>query len=279
VVVSNAAPLRYLYTEARGYSLKRTRAIEAIECAAARLLHINHVSYLLPQASRVIAFTEFLKHWYVSRRIISEGRIDVVPIFLSAPEPITPTRTPRTIGFIAKDFDAKGGPILLDAFKQVRRRRPDADLVIVGCPPRFSQEEQERNGVRWLPYVPRERLQSEIIPSFDVFAYPTLFDGQPLVVMEALAAGVPVIVSDYQAMPGMVDHGRAGVISPMKDPVALAENILWLLEPNNNARFRRLSLQWYKKTYSAEQVRPRLRQSYELALTMPQRNGDRAKTA
>ncbi len=266
IVMSNAAPLRYLYTEARGYSPARVNAIEQIECAAAALLGVNHISYRVPQASRLIAFTQYLKNWYVSRRILPEHRIDVVPIYIPSRPTVLATRIPRTIGFIAKDFHAKGGPTLLKAFQLLRQTRPDAQLVIVGSPPQLSAEEAAAQGIRWIPYIPRRQLLEDIIPSFDVMAYPTQFDGQPLVVIEAMAAGVPVITSDYQAMPEMVDHGRAGAVVPAGDSDALATQMLRLLDPDVNRQCQRATAAWFDKSFSCDAIRPLLRRSYDAAL-------------
>src|SRR5205823_6014503 len=70
LVVSNAAPLRYLYSEARCYGPARVRLLEGIEQGLGRLLGVNVTSYRLPQASRMIAFTQYLRDWYVRRRIM-----------------------------------------------------------------------------------------------------------------------------------------------------------------------------------------------------------------
>jgi glycosyltransferase involved in cell wall biosynthesis len=273
LVVSNAAPLRYLYVKARGYSGSRTQSIEWAERAIAWAMGVNHVSYLLPQASRVIAFTEILKDWYVNRRILPANRVDVVPIYLPDRVKVSEQRSnPQTVGFVAKDFEAKGGPTLLKAFSMVRARRPDARLVIVGCPPQVTAIEAARQGIEWKPYVDREILLRELIPSFDVLAYPTTIDGQPLVVMESMAAGVAIATSDYQALPEMVDHGRAGLVSRVGDAGMLASNILRLLDPETNKIFRRAARKRFETYFSADSVQPRLRESYDLAASSPLRN-------
>jgi glycosyltransferase involved in cell wall biosynthesis len=214
----------------------------------------------------VIAFTNFLKDWYVRRRIVPDAAVDVIPIYLPAAEPAPGRARPTRVGFIAKDFDAKGGPVLLRAFEQVRLRRPDAELFVVGCAPRLTPVAASERGVTWVPYVPRERLISEILPTFDVFAYPTQFDGQPLVVLEAMSMGIPIATSDYQAMPELVDFGRAGMVSPVGDPQRLADNVLTLLEPAANAQFRMQTKSWFDRTFSDVAVKPMLRRCYDKAV-------------
>ena len=266
LIVSNAAPQRFLYTQARKYSQRRTALLEAIDCGLARLLKINLNSYYLPQTRRLIAFSEFLKTWYVSHEIIRGEKIDVTPIFLPSVPMHTVAAVPRRVGFIAKDFRAKGGHTLLRAFEQVRAIQPEAELLIVGCPPQIEKVEATSRGITWLSYVSRETLIREILPSFDVFAYPTEFDGLPLVILEAMSYGIPLAISDYQAMPEIVAEGRAGLVSPVGNADALAANILQLLEPCTNAHYSRAAWNHFEATYSATSVRPRLRASYEAAV-------------
>ena len=268
VVVSNAIPLRYLYTEARAYSQRRVRAIEVAEQGLGRVLGVNVNSYRLPQASRVIAFTEFLRSWYIQRNVMPADRADTIPIYLPSQGATGAVRSdrPRRIGFIAKAFDSKGGPVLLEAFETVRKHRPDAELVIVGSEPRLPEAELRCRNITWMPYLEREAMLSQVLPSFDVFAYPTAFDGLPLVVLEAMSRGVAIATSDFQAMPEIVDHGQAGLISTQGDAARLAENILRLLEPQENAHYREAARHRFESYYAAAVVRPRLHDCYKRAI-------------
>lgn len=280
LVVSSGAPQRYLYTEARQYSLRRTERIESAERALGRALGVNVNSYHLPQAARVMAYTEFLKDWYVGRRIMPADRIDIVPIFLPAPPADEVARGsgdgPRRVGFVAKDFAAKGGPTLLRAFERVRRDRPDAELHVVGCPPQLAPAEAAARGIVWTPYVPREELLGRILPSLDVFAYPTHCDCISYVLLEAMSRGLAIATSDYPSMPEAVGYGEAGLVSPVADADALAANILRLLEPAANARYRAAARERFASCYSADAVGPRMRRSYDLAI---QSQGQRSPAA
>jgi glycosyltransferase involved in cell wall biosynthesis len=265
LVVSNAAPLRFLYTEVRGWPQWRAGLVEKIEVALATMLRVNHVSYRLPQVARLIAFTEFLKNWYVSHGIFPKEKIDVVPIYL--PEPAcaaAPKSNPDSVGFIAKDFDAKGGATLLAAWEIVRGKRPDARLTIVGCPPRLSAEQAAGKGIQWFPYLDRAKLLAEIMPNWDVFAYPTEFDGLPLVVLEAMSLGIPVAISDYQAMPEII--GGAGMVAPAGDAAELGRCVLQLLEPEANCRGRAAAFARFRGVFSAGVAGMRLRRVYEAAI-------------
>lgn len=266
VVVSNALPVRYLYTDARGQSSLRVRCQEAADKLLARLFGVSLNSYWLPGVERVIAFTEYLASWYRDQGIADASSIDVVPICLPAADVAPASARPRRIGFIAKDFEAKGGLVLLEAFASVRQSVPDAELVLVGSPARFDEARLTAQGIRWVPFVPREELLETILPTFDVFAYPTQFDGMPLVVLEAMSRGIAIAATDYRAIPEMLDHGHAGLLSPPRDAPALAANLLVLLEPGANRRYRAAARRQFDLNYAAEAVLPKLAASYALAV-------------
>ena len=173
---------------------------------------------------------------------------------------------PHTIGFIAGDFDAKGGPTVLRAFEHVRNERPDVELTIIGSPPRAPSTELRARGIAWYPHLSRRELLDEHVPSFDVFAYPTEFDGLPLTVLEVMAHGIPIATSDYQPMPEVVGYGRAGSVTRQRDSDALARALLFLLEPANNARARHQAAEWFDGHYTPDVALSKLAKAYDAAM-------------
>ena len=263
MIVSNAAMLPDLYLGARNWSQQRTRWVARVDAAVAKATGVVHSSFGYPE--QVIAFTERLRTRYISGGL-DPARVHVVPIPMGASgyrrDRADP---PRHIGFVATDFEAKGGPVVLRAFAQVRERLPDARLTVVGSTPRSDPRELQKSGITWIGHVPREELLADLIPSFDVFAYPTAFDGLPLVVLEALSAGVPVATSDYEALPEMIGHGRAGRVSPVGDSNALARNLVELLDPDTNGEMRAAAAEFFDRTYDIALVNRQLKSVYELA--------------
>jgi len=214
-----------------------------------------------------------LKEWYLKRRIKNPDSIDVVPIYLPSAKRAPDNPHPRRIGFIAKDFEAKGGELLLEAFFLVRKAIPDAQLVIVGSRPRLEENELVARGIRWLPLVPRSELLDQLLPSFDVFAYPTRFDGMPLVLLEAMSRGIAIAATNYRAIPEMLDDGRAGLLSSAGDVAALAANLIALLDQETNLQYRAAAYAHFESTYSAQSIRPKLAATYWRAMskTLPDR--------
>lgn len=135
---------------------------------------------------------------------------------------------PRIL-FVGKDFERKGGPVLLRAFARVRREIPDAELTVIGPvlpdPP---------SGVRCLGFVSKsnaagvEQLLSEYERA-TVFAMPSLYEPYGIVFAEAMAHRLPCVGTDNCAMPEIIKHGETGYVVPVRDDAALAQRLLELL--------------------------------------------------
>lgn len=122
----------------------------------------------------------------------------------------------------------KGVEVLLDAAKDVK----DAIFLIVGDGPKREEwmEAGRRSGiaerVRWAGY---RTDVDEILAGCDVFAHPSLDDAFPTVLLEAMAAGLPVVASSVGGIPEIVDSGVTGILVPPGNAAALAEGISSLL--------------------------------------------------
>jgi glycosyltransferase involved in cell wall biosynthesis len=96
--------------------------------------------------------------------------------------------------FIGKDWERKGGPLLLEAFRLVLRSRPDATLTIVGCSPPVREP-----GVRVLGFLDRDRpadatvLHDEMAAA-TVFCMPSYWESTGLVYLEAALYGLPLVM-------------------------------------------------------------------------------------
>jgi glycosyltransferase involved in cell wall biosynthesis len=120
-----------------------------------------------------------------------------------------------TIGAIGRLSKEKGFGILLDALKEVADKYPEVRLLILG-------EGSERVALKakttrlgledrvLMPgYVANAR---DYLHLFGVFAMPSLTEGLPIVLLEAMQAGVPIVASRVGGMPDVLAHGRAGLL-------------------------------------------------------------------
>ena len=127
------------------------------------------------------------------------------------------------IGTVGTLRQAKGHDVLLRAFAALPREL-DARLVVVGDGPLASMLRDvavdlgiaER--VRWLGA--RDDIES-ILPQFDVFAFPSREEGLGIALLEAMAAGLPVVAARSGGIPEIVRDGETGLLVPPDDARAL----------------------------------------------------------
>jgi glycosyltransferase involved in cell wall biosynthesis len=108
-------------------------------------------------------------------------------------------------------FDRDNFDILTD------RKNEGAELRLVGG---GDQPEPLPAGVVCLGQTPRDALLREMSAA-DVFVFPSLFEGFALVILEAMAAGLPVITTPNTAGPDLIENGKEGLIVPAGDAKAL----------------------------------------------------------
>jgi glycosyltransferase involved in cell wall biosynthesis len=118
----------------------------------------------------------------------------------------------------------KGLDVAMAAVALARRDLPGLRLRVVGVPPG-----KPADGVDWLGIVPPDRM-AEVYRAADLFIFPTRYESFGLVIIEAMAAGLPVIVSDNIGA-GIVTDGRNGVVVPGFDPARYAEALRHLAPP------------------------------------------------
>ena len=138
------------------------------------------------------------------------------------------------IGFLGRmDEPRKGLPILLEAFAGIRTRVPGATLVLIGPgdPDDVLADvpEDVRAGI-----VPLGRLdegeKARALASLDAYVAPnTGGESFGIVLLEAMAAGAPVVASDLDAFARVLDGGRCGALFPVGDAAALEETVVDLL--------------------------------------------------
>ncbi|MGH9105446.1 MAG: glycosyltransferase [Acidimicrobiales bacterium] len=141
----------------------------------------------------------------------------------------------------------KGFDVLLGAFPDVRRLRPDAELAIAGAVVGGKEAYAENllaiarrsEGVHWLGA--REDM-AEFMADLDLFVMPST-EPEPfgLVAVEALASGVPVVVTDHGGAPEMLRDApaAAGKLCPPGDRATLARAIVAMLPPGPSSREKR----------------------------------------
>jgi glycosyltransferase involved in cell wall biosynthesis len=201
----------------------------------------------LPLDDRTIAVSRSVAASFPSRR-----RIDVIPNGVdverlrsraldrnAARDALGLSPDAAVVGTVGGITAKKGHGALLEAARRVVAKDSDATFVWIGLPiegaplERRIAEASLTDRVRLAGY--RENA-AELLRAFDVFCLPSLHEGLPLSVLEALAVGVPVVATSVGGVPEAL-AGGGGLLVPPGDAEALATALLELLEdPGRRAR-------------------------------------------
>jgi phosphatidylinositol alpha-mannosyltransferase len=153
-------------------------------------------------------------------------------------------KVPGRILFLGRPEPRKGLPALLEAFEGLRRRRPDASLVLAGPTPEELQSfvsrmrrapNRDLTGITALGRVSHEVKINEMCAAEVLCAPSNGGESFGIVLVEAMAAGLPVVASDIPGYRAVLAEGSAGMLVPPENPAAL-ENALFTVLGNPELR-------------------------------------------
>ena len=169
------------------------------------------------------------------------------------------------IGFVGWLLPIKGPDYLLKAMDYVWQGHPEASLVLVGkgdmdVDLRTEALKKNANGkVKFLGW--REDID-EIMPLFDMLVLPSLNEGMGRVLVEAMAAGKPVVASRVGGIPDLVRNAETGYLVPPADEKALADGIKKLLDDPERAKQMGLRGREHCRQFSIEAMIDKLDKLY-----------------
>jgi glycosyltransferase involved in cell wall biosynthesis len=194
--------------------------------AAVRRFKHTAVALAFRLAARCLAWSEWARRSLVKDYGVPEEKTEVVPpgvrldLFTPASEAeVSRSEGPVRLLFVGGDFARKGGPQLLDLFRQRLAGRCELDLVTRAPIDPMPGVRVHHN----LP--PQSKELVELYRSADVFVLPTLADCHSLASLEAMASGLPVILSRFGAAPEIVEDGKSGILVEPADPGDLLQAV------------------------------------------------------
>jgi glycosyltransferase involved in cell wall biosynthesis len=152
-----------------------------------------------------------------------------------------PSANNLVLGSIGKVTDQKGYDILIPAFNIVHKKHPNCKLEIVGaintngnqqyCNDLFKMVKtlELEDPVVFTDGIPYEEVYERLF-TWSIFVLASKWEGFGLVLVEAMASGTPVIASNVDAIPEIIDDGRTGLLFQVNNPADLAEKILKLIK-------------------------------------------------
>lgn len=201
------------------------------------------IRHIFRRTSRVIVLGEALR--YNFEALIDHHRIVTVPNGLD-PRPFLerervrphePSDTFR-VTYLGNLIPSKGYGVLLEAAPLVLKERPDTHFTLAGAfmdsrdrrdTERFIAE-HDLSGTVTLPGVVTGDDKLDLLLQSDAFVFPSQYphEGHPMVILEAMAAAVPVITTDHAAIAETIREGQNGYLIPKGDARALADRLLGL---------------------------------------------------
>ena len=144
---------------------------------------------------------------------------------------IVPIEAPL-LGSIGRLHRQKGLPDLLVALAQVQGRVPGVRLLLIGEGELRGELESQASALglsETMVFAGARTDVPAIMAALDVLVLPSLWEGLPNIVLEAMAAGLPVVATNVGGTPEVVVEGVTGLLVPPGDPDALAQSIARLL--------------------------------------------------
>lgn len=261
-----------------------SRTTQVLGCLLSRVTAVTHIftchGFFKPRIFRrvfpcwgkkIIAISEQVKGHLINDFGVAENGIIVihngidVKKFESVPETGKQEAKIRlglnkgpVVGIVARLSDVKGHIYLIEAFKQVLEKIPDAQLLIAG---EGKMKEALVNlagrlgisgHVFFSPNVEDTRV---VLSAMDVFVMPSLKEGLGLALMEALACGLPVAASDIGGIRSLIKNRVNGLLVLPADVGALVKAILELLQNSEEAKaFGRAAKTFINENFSQEKM-------------------------
>jgi glycosyltransferase involved in cell wall biosynthesis len=200
-------------------------------------------------ADRVVAVSGSMRELLV-RHGVAEERIQVIHNAVDSLEtaPARPAaevrsglglgREQRIVGVVGRLSREKGQRVFLRALETVVRRLPGLTALVIGDGPDrgFLEEFSRRNGlaghVLFLGY--QERV-ADFYQLLELLVLPSLSEGLPNSVLEAMSFGIPVLATSVGGVPEVIRNGN-GVMVPPDDPSSLANEMIKLLDDEERRR-------------------------------------------
>lgn len=217
--------------------------------------------------------SEHAKADIVSEFGIEPDRIQPIPLGIDQatfrPDPAVHRAAKRIITTASADTPLKGLHVLLEAYYQVRRAHPDAELVVIGKL-RNGRAQKVLKSLNLEPHVrfksdlSREALAREF-QTATVAVTPSLYEGFGLPAAEAMSCATPVIVTDGGALPEVA--GSAGVIVPKGNAEALAQEITAILaSPDRQSALGAACLERAQRQFNWDSIAPKYLAFFEQAI-------------
>ena len=164
----------------------------------------------------------------------------------------------KLVGIVARLVPIKAHEVFLEAAARVRERVPETRFLIVGDGERRAELEARARALglgEQVLFLGWRRDMRTVYADLDVVVLSSLNEGSPVAIIEAMAAGRPVVSTDVGGVGEVVADGQSGLLVPPRDPAALAEAVSGLLgDPLAGERMGRVARAAVYPKYSSARL-------------------------
>ncbi|MEW6145835.1 MAG: glycosyltransferase family 4 protein [Thermodesulfobacteriota bacterium] len=225
---------------------------------------------------RVVAVSEYTKKKLIELHV-PERKIEVIHNGIdvssfsgaeigSLRQSLNISEDSRVVGFIGRLGPEKGITYLLEAADRICRSTRDVYFVLIGEgilkkeTENFVESRKLRDRIIVLGW---RKDATDILLDMDMLLLPSLTEGTPMVILEAMAAGVPVIASDVGGIGEIIEDSRTGLLIKPRDPVAIVESVKALLDDGGLAeRISRNAAREIESRFSARRMSEKYEKTY-----------------
>jgi len=199
--------------------------------------------------TKIVAVSNHTKQELIRYEKISPNKIEVIHngINFDTTEPFDIIQKKKVlgvqnfnpvIGVGARLVEQKGISFLIQAMPKILKKYPKAVLLIAGDGPLRSKLEYEvqrldiSSSVKFLGF----RLDiTSLLQAFDIYVLPSLWEGLPMAILEAMALKKPIIATKVGGTPEAIIDGKTGLLVPPRSPESLTNAVIRLCENQNFA--------------------------------------------
>ncbi len=205
-------------------------------------------------------------------KTIANG-IDVKAFERAQPLPLLKAEGSTVVGVVARLDLQKGFEYLLRAARELCKTFPDLKIVIAGEGPDRDKIEDiiQQYGLQSsVVLAGQQSNMPAVYAAMDIFVLPSLNEGLPMTVLEAMAASKSVVATRVGAIPSVIKDGENGLLVNAKDSEGLQSAIAGLMrDPERRRRLGDQAHAWVSQNYTSEAMALKYREMYEEVLGKP----------
>lgn len=233
--------------------------------------------FVARRASRIICISSAVKNYIEKNIYVDTSKLRMIYYSVNlnnfknteAAKDLVYSQGKLIFGTIARLTPQKSLHTLIEAFAMFLKDH-DSQLIIVGSG-ELEKELKElasrlglENHITW---TGKRSDIPEILKAFDVFILPSIYEGFGLVLLEAMAAGVPIIASRVSAIPEVLDQGRSGLLFKVQDVQELKKCMEELVDDEKRFSLAREGLKRVTVNFNLERMERETRDVYFEVIT------------